>query len=230
VAEIIESAAEIGDRKMGGRKIATLDIGGTLVDSGEKISSHAKINKALGMAPEEEKRIYEQYEGKNGDIQNHRHHAYDRTQALEGREEANIENYAKIVQEILDGREVIEGAPEFIETLQDQNYTTIALSSTPPAATRPQAEELGIDYIYKWKDFEFYEDGGFARIYVSPEGENGKQDVIKAFQQQGAEVIHFGNGANDLEAINQADAGFRQFWTSNPENAYEWARKEAAKL
>lgn len=211
-------------------KVATLDMGGTLVEDPDNDSTHAKINTALGLTDEEEKELYEEFAGENGDLMDHVEHARAQTDTLRGRPEARIEIYAETVQDIIDSRQRVPGAGDFVQKLQEEGYETVVVSSAPTAATRPFVEDLGVENLYRWKDFKFTEEGYFDRVEVKEEARYGKQEVVNGLQSQGAEVAHFGNGNNDVAAVETADAGRKQWWLTNPDKAFEYAFKEAKKL
>lgn len=211
-------------------KVATLDMGGTLVEDRENIPTHAKINMAMGMDSEEEEALYEEFVDEKGDLVDHVEHAKKQTQMLRSRPQANIEVYAETVQEIIQDREILQGAEYFVEKLHDKGYETVVVSSAPTAVTLPFAEDLDVDAVYRWKDFVFTEEGYFDKVYVNDEGRKGKHQIVQGLQELGVDVAHFGNGDNDRAAVDAADAGLRQWWISNPERAFESAFQEARKL
>jgi phosphoserine phosphatase len=226
MVEIIETYEELE----GYDKVATLDMGGTLVEDGENIPTHAKINMAFGLSEEEEKDLYEEFAGDSGDLRDHVEHARRQTEVLRGRPDANIDVYADTVREIVGEREILDGAHEFVQRLDDRGYGTMVVSSAPPAVTLPFAEQLDVEMLYRWKDFEFTDEGYFDRVQVNEEASEGKHQVVEGLQELGVEVAHFGNGDNDKAAVRTADAGKRQGWMANPERAFDYAFQEARKL
>lgn len=212
-------------------KVATIDMGGTLLSRPkDSPSTHARLNVALGLTPDQEMDLYTEFKGENGDIEDHSEHARKQTDLLRGLEDADLETYATTVQEILDTTELMSEAQRFTDELADMGYTTVAVSSAPPAVTRPYAEELDLDVVYRWKDYNFTDSGLFDRVQVNSESGMGKHEVVEGLQDQGADVAHFGNGDNDKEAVKVADAGKRQWWMANPDKAVKWALKEAERL
>jgi phosphoserine phosphatase len=226
MVDIIESYENLS----GYEKVATLDMGGTLVEDPNNASSHKRINTALGIPEVREYEIYEEHSGENGDLIDHVEHARAQTEELRGRPEANISNYGETVQEIISDREIVDGAYSFVQDLQDQGYETMVVSSAPKAVTRPFAEDLEVDFLYRWKDFVFTDEEYFDKVEVNNEARYGKQDVVEGLQNLGVEVAHFGNGSNDIEAVETADAGKKQWWLANPQKAFDYAFKEAKKL
>ena len=227
MADVVESYQQLSDYD----KVATIDMGGTLLSTPEEYSStHARLNVALGLSPDEEQKIYNRFQGDNGDLEDHMKHAKKRTAHLRGLEDANIETYAMTVQELLDNTELISAAHRFTEELEDMDYATVAVSSAPPAVTRPYADELDMDAVYRWKDYNFTDSGLFDRVWVNPEAPSGKHEVVEGLKDEGVDVAHFGDGNNDKEAVQVADAGKRQWWMANPEKAVKWALNEAEKL
>lgn len=211
------------------KKVATLDMGGTLVTGNYLDSTHAEYNKALGMTSKEELEIYKKHKAGNGDLENHRAHALDQTKKIQDYEPC-LEDYAITTQIIFEDRTTLPGADMFIEDLHSLGYETVVLSSAPPIISVPYAEELNIDNVYVWKDIQFNEEGEFQSVWVNPEGIRGKSEVVEKFKDQGSFIAHFGNGANDKEAVKEAHIGKKQWWEANPEKAFEHARKEASKL
>jgi phosphoserine phosphatase len=226
MVDIIESYENLS----GYEKVATLDMGGTLVEDPKNASSHKRINTALGIPETREYEIYEEHSGENGDLIDHVEHARAQTEELRGRQKANILNYGETVQEIISDREIVDGAYSFVQDLQDQGYETMVVSSAPKAVTQPFAEDLEVDFLYRWKDFVFTDRGDFDKVEVNNEARYGKQDVVEGLQNIGVEVAHFGNGSNDIEAVETADAGKKQWWLANPQKAFDYAFKEAKKL
>jgi phosphoserine phosphatase len=226
MVDIIESYENLS----GYEKVATLDMGGTLVEDPNNASSHKRINIALGIPETREYEIYEEHSGENGDLIDHVEHARAQTEELRGRQKANISNYGETVQEIISDREIVDGAYSFVQDLQDQGYETMVVSSAPKAVTRPFAEDLEVDFLYRWKDFVFTDEEYFDKVEVNKEARYGKQDVVEGLQNLGVEVAHFGNGSNDIEAVKTADAGKKQWWLANPQKAFDYAFKEAKKL
>lgn len=231
MVEIVETYEEL----QGYDKVATLDLGGTLVVEEENIPTHARINMAFGLSEEDERELYDEFVDEKGDLTDHLDHARAQTRALRGRPQANIENYAEVVQEIIDDRELItgvqgDGARSFVDKLENNGYHTMIVSSAPLAVTRPFADELEVDFLYDWKDFVFTDDGYFDRVKVNKEAREGKHQVVEGLQEQGVDVAHFGNGDNDKSAVREADAGKRQWWAVNPDIAFEYAFQEARKL
>ena len=226
MVEVIESYNELEEYE----KVTTLDMGGTLVLDSENIPTHAKINMAFGLDEEEEQDLYEEFVGDEGDLTDHIDHARSQTEVLRGRSGANIEVYADAVQDIIQDREILDGADYFVEKLGEEGYETVVVSSAPPAVTLPFAEDLGVDAVYRWKDFVFTDEGYFEKVYINREGREGKHQIVQGIQDLGTRVAHFGNGDNDRKAVRTADAGIRQWWISNPERAFESAFQEARKL
>lgn len=227
MAQVVESYQQLSDYD----KVATIDMGGTLLSNpGESPSTHARLNVALGLKPDEEFDLYTEFKGENGDLENHMDHARKQTDLLRGLDDANIETYATTVQELIEDTELMSAAQRFTDELDDMGYATVAVSSAPPAVTRPYADELDLDAVYRWKDYNFMDSGLFDRVWVNPEARNGKYEVVEGLQDQATDVAHFGNGDNDKEAVQAADAGKRQWWMANPDKAVKWALKEAEKL
>ena len=211
-------------------KVATLDMGGTLVADEENVPTQARINMAFGLTEEQERDLYDEFVDDKGDLEDHLAHARKQTDVLRPRPEANIQVYADTVQDIIDQREVLSGAEYFVEKLDDIGYETMVVSSAPLAVTVPFAEQIGVDRLYNWKDVLFTEEGYFDRVTVNQEAPKGKHQVVEGLQDKGVDVAHFGNGDNDKEAYRTADAGKIQWWTANPERAFESAFMEARKL
>ncbi len=226
MVEVIESVQSIDDSK----PLASLDMGGTLVEDKEQTPTYKRINKAFGLSEQEDYRLYKEYENSIGDLSNHYRHARKQTRMLRGRPDANVEVYSKTIQQILKDREILEGAHNFIQKLDENNCGTMIVSAAPPAATLPFAEDLEADYLYKWKDLEFTDEGYFDQLWVNKEAPKGKDQIVKGVQDLGIEVGHFGNGGNDVAAVNTADAGLKQWWHPDPETAFENAFKEAKNL
>lgn len=201
-------------------------MGGTLVEDPENEPTHKRINTALGLSEEREYELYQEFVGKNGDIIDHVEHSRFLKNELRFNPEARIETYAETVQNIIEEREIIEGAENFVKSLQSYGYETVALSSAPPAVNLPFAEELGIEKVYRWKDYQFTEEGDFDRIKVKQEARRGKHEFIEALKSIGVDVSHFGNGSNDIKAVDTADSGLKQWRISNPEQAFENALNE----
>ncbi len=210
-------------------KVATLDMGGTIVENRYFSSTQAAYNTLLGMDSETDQRIYREHSNGNGDLGNHTNHAIDQSIHLQA-QDIDIHDYAEATQVILQDRDLLTGADMFVDNLHELGYTTVAVSSAPPASTMPYAEEAGIQILYEWKNFEFDDNGDFSHVQVNPEAKYGKHKIIEALQNTGMEVAHFGNGDNDKEAIEAADAGLKQWWTADPEKAFKNAKEEAQKL
>ncbi|WP_414837779.1 HAD family hydrolase [Candidatus Nanosalina sp. VS9-1] len=227
MTELVESYRQMSDYE----KVATIDMGGTLLSRPQDSpSTHARLNVALGLAEQEEMDLYVEFQAGNGEINDHSEHARKQTELLRGLEDADIETYANTVQEILQDTELMPAAQRFTDELDEMGYTTVAVSSAPPAVTMPYADELELDGVYRWKDYNFTDSGLFDRVWVNPEAQNGKHEVVEGLQDQDTDVAHFGNGDNDKGAVKAADAGKRQWWMANPDKAVDWALKEAEKL
>lgn len=224
MTRLIENAS-----KMSKKKVATLDLGGTLVRRTEDMSSHQKIHTDLGLTVEEDKRLYDLNSDSSGKIYDHGVHAKEVTEKLQekNRGEEDRRVYANSIQELLQGREIIEGAGNFVDFLKSAGYYTMILSSSPKGLTQPLADKLGVEGVYRFKDYEFESNGEFSQVYVNPEAYSGKGQVVSSLRENCDEVAHFGNGGNDIEAVENADIGLKQWnWTANPEKAYEEAREQ----
>ncbi|MEF8880888.1 MAG: HAD family hydrolase [Candidatus Nanohaloarchaea archaeon] len=210
-------------------RVATLDLGGTLVNSNALGSTHKVYNTELGMAEEEERRLYEKHRDRTGDLENHMLHAKEQSEILR-KTGADIREYADVTRMLHEDRTLLPGAKPFVKELEDLGYSTFLVSSAPKAASLPYAEDLDIDYLYVWKDFRFDDEGDFDSVFVNSEAERGKHQVVENLMKRGSEVTHFGNGNNDKKAGRSADASKIQHWESNPEKAYQKALAEARKL
>lgn len=82
-----------------------------------------------------------------------------------------------------------ENAPRVIAELKSLGLRPVLLSGDNEATARAVAAEVGIDEV---------------RAGVSPEG---KVDIIKELQADGAQVAMVGDGVNDAAALAQADLG-----------------------
>ena len=211
-------------------KIATVDIGGTLTGRTNKQSTSSEINKRLGMSEEIDRKLYTQHEDGIGDIGNHRAHAHRKAKNLRGNEAAHISNYAETVRELANDREILEGAEEFLQELQDRGYETVGFSSAPVAVTLPVFEESSLDWMYDWKRPVFNDNGNFSSFYINPEAQYGKEEAISILNDLGVETAHFGNGANDTRAVREANHGLQQrSWRKASEEAYSQALNELEK-
>lgn len=223
MTEIVESTKDIeADR------IATLDLGGTLVENGDKKSTFYEINTALGLDGAKDSRIFQNHTNDDNQIINYSDHAEDLTKAIRNAniDSTDLEAVTAEINELVEDREVIDYAEAFVSDLHDLGYQTIVLSSAPTAVTSHFANDLGIQMVYRMRDYQFT-GNEFKDIYVSDEAELGKQQVIEALQEQGAEVYHFGNGGNDVKAGEVADGGLKQSsWTKKPKKAYRDAIRE----
>lgn len=225
MVRVVDSADQVdADR------IATLDMGNTLVAGENLQSTFAYINRKLGLSDMAEKNIFNRHRNESGDIENYHEHADTLTHAIAGAEtrsdRSDIMIYTEAVQDLLEDRSTISEAEGFVEHLEDEGYYTVALSSAPKAVSMPFAEELGIEAVYRFRDFVFDDEGDFQMVYVDPDAPNGKKDVVESFQDEADEVLHVGNGRNDLGARDQADYSLqRHDWVRNPQ-VYEEAKKE----
>lgn len=209
-------------------KIATIDLGETLATSNQLSSSHYEIN-TLAVDPKTEGIIYKRKIQENRD---HLGHANRLTTEINSSEETlTLNNYMQKVAEILNDREILDNAQEFVQTLEENEYTTVTLSSSPTAVSLPLSKKIGASFDYKWKDYLFNDEGEFDGIYLNPNSKGGKHEVIENLQEIGYEVVHFGNGNNDRKAVETADNGIIQRnWRKNPEDAYERALEEIGVL
>lgn len=211
---LIHSTSEID-----AEKIASLDMGGTLVGTEYIESTNGALNVELGMDPKKESQMYGFHQGKDGDIRDHiSYSAAQNSQLLDVK--PSLQDYAEAVRMVNQDRRVFPAAEMFVDDLKDRGYETMILSSAPKALVTPYAKELGVDNVYCWKDFDFDENGRFKSVYVNPEAQKGKHQIIERLKDEGKTVIHFGNGDNDREACNAADLGIKQWWQTNPERAY----------
>ncbi len=193
-----------------------------MTDGSMEIPTNAYIKEALGMDSETERRLYHEHQGRGGDIENHFALADKQNNILRESEEANFENYASAVQEIIESRNPLPGSENFIDSLITEGFNTVLLSSAPTSVNLPVAEQLGAEYVFKWKDYVF-DDLDFSAVYVNPAARFGKHQVIEEFQERGKTVFHFGNGDNDKEAYRRADGGLRTDFTEDPEKMYSRA-------
>lgn|GEM_PF-2154886 len=202
-----------------GERVAVLDMGGTLVRSHYVLSTNSEINQALGVPEAQDKKTYINHSDDEGELIDHSAHAEDLSSAIRG-EDTSIEDYLEGRELVMQDRKLFHGADMFIDDLQSEGYTTVVLSSAPPLVTMPHAKEIEADFVYKWKSFRFDDEGDFESIFVNEEASKGKQEVVAALQQDGAEVAYAGNGVNDLNAKRQADYGIIQSWDEDPEDAF----------
>lgn len=205
-------------------KIATLDLGGTLTRRRKLSSSHYEIN-TIVLDPKTEGIIYRRNIKENRD---HLGHANQLTEEINlAEEDLTLNKYLEKVSEILDDREVTEEAQKFVKTLENNNYTTVTVSSSPSAISMPLSKKLGTSFDYNWKDYKFNSNGDFEGIYVNIDALNGKHEFIEDLQELGYEVVRFGNGGNDRKAVEAADNGLIQRnWRKNPSQAYNRALEE----
>lgn len=224
--EIIYDAKEIDSEK-----VAALDMVGTLLEKGEMPATNYAINTAMGIDPELENQTYCRHRSDSGGMEDSISHASEISTYLDSVERNNnktdLETYTKVIQDLINDREILDGAGEFIESLESQGYDTVVVSSAPQAFTIPYADELGISKVYSWKDLLF-EGQDFLGRYVDPEAREGKQQFVQKLQEQGTEVMFVGNGGNDEGAAAQADTSFIQkSWKTDPEQNFEAAIKKA---
>jgi len=224
--EIIYDAEEIRSEK-----VAALDMIGTLLEKGDMPSTNYAINTAMGINRDLENSIYCAHRSDSGGLDDNISHASEISTYLDAVERENgvtdLETYTKVIQELIDDREVLEGAEEFVESLESQGYETVVVSSAPKAFTIPYAEELGISKVYSWKDYLF-EDQDFIGRYVDPEARDGKQQFVQNLQDQGTDVMFVGNGGNDNLAALQADTSIMQrSWEIDSRQNFEAATKKA---
>ena len=211
-----------------GERVALLDMGGTLVRNHYVDSTHSELNQALGVPKEQDKKTYMNHSDDQGELINHSAHAEDLSSAIRG-EDTGIEDYLEGRELVMQDRKLFHGVEMFVDDLNSQEYTTVVLSSAPPCVTMPYAEEMGVDFVYKWKSFRFDDDGEFESIDVNEEAPRGKHEVVRALKEAGAEVAYAGNGANDVNAVKNADYGIIQSWDEDPEDAFEEALETFSK-
>ncbi|MFB6100097.1 MAG: HAD family hydrolase [Candidatus Nanohalobium sp.] len=210
-------------------RVATLDLGGTLVKDGYLPATFSYINRELGMSREAERNVFRTHQGDSGDIEDYHEYANHLTLSLRnadtGKDLTDFMVYANAVQDLIDDRSIISGAGEFVDYLQEEGYHTVALSSAPRAVTVPFADDIGIDAVYRFRDYVFdSETGDFQMVYVDEDAPNGKEDIVELLEED-SEVLHVGNGGNDVGAFNKASEKIeRHDWSRNDE-AYEEARK-----
>lgn len=216
--ETIYSAEEIEEEKVAG-----IDINGTTVKRNGTKSTMHEINTALGLPPGVDESIYLENRAHRGNIENYLEHGSDITRALETEEkeyleESDITRYYNKAQELCQDREIVEGAREFINSLEESGYHTVAVSSAPKAVSKPLADDIGFSSFYVFREVLFDEQGQFAGVYVDPDCSTGKEEFVKQLKDQGSTVFYAGNGGNDVNAIENADIGEKRHdWISNSE-------------
>ena len=209
-------------REVGSKKVAALDMVGTLL-------SNYVINTAMGIDPEVENSTYCAHKSDAGGLEDSMSHASEISTYLDSVERednlTDLEAYTKVIQELIEDREILDGAEEFVESLEAQGYETVVVSSAPKAFTVPYSEDLGISKVYSWKDYLF-QGQEFEGRYVDPGAGKGKQEFIRALQNQGSDVMFIGDGGNDNLAASQADVSVMQdSWEVNPEQNFQTATR-----
>ena len=204
--------------------VATIDLGGTVV-KGEIQSSHQHILEKLGVPSYARQQVQNSAENFNG-YKNYRKWESALNEAIEEYAKAHnyAETYLNAVEELVEDRTIIPGARDFVSYLNERGIDTIALSNEPVHIAEHLAEELGMTGVYQMAKYSCGKNS--CKLELDENRSAGKNTVVRLLQDQGSEVMHFGNGKDDEWAVRRADAGIKQrSWIKQEESAYKWAKK-----
>jgi hypothetical protein len=98
-----------------------------------------------------------------------------------------------------------EAALEMFETADRYGFTPVIITAAPvELADRVNKYDVP---VLNWKSLQFGRNGDFESINVSDYLE-GKQQIVREAQDHGVPVAYFGDGSNDVLALNYSDMGF----------------------
>lgn len=100
-----------------------------------------------------------------------------------------------------------DNAEELINLLNEKGYTTALISHTSTSLCLHAAEKLSIDFVVPTWSFRV-EDGKFARADMEKYAEEKSHIIDDLKELDIDEVIFFGNGQNDVNIAERAERGF----------------------
>lgn len=116
----------------------------------------------------------------------------------------------KVIEEVVEGLPTVKGAKEVIRTLKSMNLITVLVTGGFDVVAKKLAERLGFDYWFANKlgvendklngEVEVVVSGGESKLRIL-------RDLAKAHGISLKECIAVGDGANDLEVLENVGLG-----------------------
>ena len=181
-------------------KLICFDLNKTLVAE----NSWLILNAALGITPEEDAIMHEQY--KSGQI------SYLEWQSLiEAQYKKSPIADKTNIAKILNNYTYLLGAKDLIKYLSEKGYPICLISGAPDILVAHIAAELNIKYWFSNNTFIFAEDGRFDHIDVIEDEVQMKvtslTKLCQELQIDPTECVCIGDGDNELEIFNLTKHG-----------------------
>jgi len=181
-------------------KLICFDMDDTLIDQ----NSWYKLNIALGVTPEEDQQMYDDYVG--GSL-SYQEWTAKLLALYAERKLATKDTISNILSEYT----LKEGAKDLVLYLQQRGYILVIISGSFDILVRQVAEELGIKYFKANTNFEFDSRNYLKSIQSGGDEAHAKLNHLGSFcDQLGVSILEcvcIGDGANDLELFKKTQKG-----------------------
>jgi phosphoserine phosphatase len=230
VVKITELVSEQNIEELDGKKVAFMDLEGTLTYPKRKVPKNADpehmrrlldgeelegeveigywtgIHLLEGETPEEYHDRWDKW--KNGDITVNEFENENTRMWNNLVEESDFNTAEEFLEWYNESFLNLRGnAKELIDILEEKGYTTALISHTSTSLCLHAAEKLGIDFVVPTWSFSF-EDGKFTRADMEKYAEEKSHIIEELEELDTEEVIFFGNGQNDVNIAEKADKGY----------------------
>lgn len=201
--KVTDSFSHLEDKSMftvDSSKVACLDLEGTLVEG----SVWRVLNRAFGVEESIADELLEMF--LNGLI------SYDQwadtlveTWKLPSGGQPTKNNIEKLTKNF----EVIDGAYELVEILNDKGYFTVSISGAPDIFSRKVAHELGINKDIPTQRLVFDKNNMLRKVLVLNNYDFSKDHIIRKLKSNNElqEILAVGDGLNDVDMCREADFG-----------------------